>query len=124
MGLWDLHQELSIRAVRGHQAGADVAAEGRFADVQDALWAHEDRIERLLLLTDAMWELLTERIGVTEEELAAKAAEIDGRSGAVDGRRPRATRRCDACEAAVPHGRATCLFCGHAQPGTGPFDAV
>jgi hypothetical protein len=124
MGLWDLHQELSIRAVRGAQAGDRTATEGRFADVQHQVWRNEDRIERLLLLTDAMWELLTERLGVTEEELATKVTEIDGRSGPVDGRRPRAARRCGACDAAVPHDRATCLFCGHEQPGTGPFDAV
>lgn len=124
MGLWDLHQEMSIRSMRTDRALEQTAVEGRFASTQEQAWRNEDRLERLLLLTDAMWELLGERLGVSEAELAAKVAEIDGRDGSVDGRRVRPARPCDECGAAVPKDRATCLFCGHEQPGAGPFDAV
>lgn len=124
MGLWDLHQEMSIRAVRADQAATEAASVQRHRSTRDEVWRLEDRLERLLLLTDALWELASERLGVTEEDLAAKVAEIDGRDGRVDGRRPRAARRCAACRAAVPHGRATCTFCGAPVAGAGPLDQV
>ena len=84
----------------------------------------EDRFERLLVLTDALWELASEHLGLTEEQLAAKVTEIDGRDGTVDGRRTRAATRCAQCQSAVPAGRPTCMFCGAVQPVATPFDAV
>lgn len=124
MALWNIYQEIQINNLRAQQRGADVAHRGRADNAQDAIWRAEDRIERLLLLADAMWELLSERAGVTDEELAAKVREIDARSGEVDGRRPRTIRRCTSCQAAVEHGRGTCAYCGAAAPGSTPIDAV
>jgi hypothetical protein len=122
--LWDLHQEMSIRRVRAEQGAAEEAQVARTGSVRDEVWRLEDRLERLLLLTDALWELASERLGVTDADLAAKVREIDARSGAIDGHRPRLVRRCGACDAAVEHGRATCTFCGAEVPGAGPVDAV
>jgi hypothetical protein len=124
VALWNIYQEIQINNLRAQQRGADVAHRGRADNAQDAIWKLEDRIERLLLLTDAVWELLSERAGVTDEELAAKVREIDARSGAVDGRRPRTIRQCTSCQAAVEHGRRTCTYCGAAAPGATPVDAV
>ena len=125
MALWNIYQEIEIGNLRAQQRGAEVAHRGRIENAQDAIWTLEDRIERLLLITDAMWELLSERAGVTDEELAAKVHEIDGRGdGARDGRRARSIRRCTSCQAAIEHGRATCTFCGAPAPGTTPIDAV
>jgi hypothetical protein len=125
VALWNIYQEIQINNLRAQQRGAESATRGRIANAQDDIWVLEDRIERLLLLTDAMWELLSERAGVTDEELAAKVREIDGRGdGAVDGRRGREMRRCTSCQAAVQHGRTTCTFCGAPAPGAGAIDGV
>lgn len=96
-----------------------------FGQDRSRAWQVEDRIERLVLLVDAMWELLGERAGVTEAELVAKIAEIDGRDGSVDRRRTVAPHACPGCGAAIPNGRSTCQFCGGADPGgASPFDDV
>jgi hypothetical protein len=125
VALWNIYQEIQINNLRAQQRGAEVAHRGRIENAQDAIWTLEDRIERLLLLTDAMWELLSERAGVTDEELAAKVHEVDSRGdGARDGRRARSIRRCGSCQAAIEHGRATCTFCGAPAPGATPIDAV
>ncbi|MCU1498857.1 MAG: hypothetical protein JWM47_2810 [Acidimicrobiales bacterium] len=124
MGLWNLHQELAIQGLEREQRQAEVAADGRRDLMQQRLYAMEDRLERLLLLTDAMWELLSEKAAVSEAMLLAKVVEIDGRDGSVDGRRVRLARRCDQCGAAVEKGRATCMFCGHALAAPAAFDAV
>jgi hypothetical protein len=124
MGLWDLHQELAIRDVRHQQAAAAEVIEGRQEQTKDDLYRVDDRIDRLLLLTEAVWELCAPQLGLTEDHLRAKVVEIDGRDGAVDGHRVRPARRCSQCDAAVPKDRTTCVFCGHAEPGSGAFDIV
>jgi len=84
----------------------------------------EDRLEQLALVTTALAELAMERLGITDEELARRLAEIDGRDGAVDGRRTPRPRPCTSCSAMVAVGRSTCQFCGAAQPATGPLDRL
>ncbi len=124
MGLWDMHQQMSLRHLRAGQASAETAQLHRTEAMRDDVEALEDRIERLLLLTDALWDLASERLGLTDAQLSARIVELDQASGAVDGRRHRPLRRCGACDAAVPHGRPACAFCGADAPGAGPFDRV
>lgn len=113
VALWNLYQELEINNLRAQQRGAESAHESRNETMREQVWRLEDRLERLLVVTDAMWELLSERLGVSEAELSARAAQIDTRNGdAMDGRRARVRLRCDECAAVVPHGRPNCLFCG------------
>lgn len=124
MGLWDLYQELEIRQTKADQRMADEAHGSRIARAQRGVEAVEDRFEKLLLMTEAVWELLSERAGVTDADLLAKLQEIDARDGTVDGRRAGMVQRCESCHAAIEKGRATCLFCGHPAPKLVAFDAV
>lgn len=43
-------------------------------------------VDRLRLVCQALWELCSERLGVTEEELEEKVLEIDLRGGKADGK--------------------------------------
>lgn len=124
MGLLNVHQTMSVRHGRAGQASAEQAHLRRSETIRDEVDRLEDRLERLLLLTDALWDLAAERLGLDDEELAARVEALDTDSGAHDGRRNRTMRRCSACDAAVPHGRPSCAFCGAAAPGVGPFDRV
>jgi hypothetical protein len=124
MTFWNLYQEMSIRSLRGQAAGQEAVADARHAQLTDATYQIEDRFDRLLLLTEAMWELLSTHLGFTEEHLAHKVAEIDQRDGHLDQRRTRPARRCHQCEAAVPRDRSTCMFCEAVVPGSTTFDQV
>lgn len=125
VALWNLYQEIEITNLRAKQAGAEAAHAGRMESVQDQVWRLEDRIERLLLITDALWELASGPLGLTDEQLAAKVHELDAESGQVDGRRARTASRCGSCGAAIQLGRATCVFCGAAAPvAPSPLDQV
>jgi hypothetical protein len=109
------------------QTNADVLGPSQNARI-DAAEDASDRVavrfDRILILVDAMWELMSERLGLSEADLLARAAEIDARDGTVDGRRTTPPRRCSKCDAAIPHDRETCVFCGHAEPGVKGFDQV
>ena len=85
----------------------------------------DDHLRQLLLITEAMWSLLSERTGVTVDDLRTRMDEIDAADGVVDGRRgPTPPEPCPACGAMVERSRTTCVFCGAGVPGRDPFDAI
>ena len=73
-------------------------------------------IERLLILSEALWMLLKEKNGYQDDVLTAKMAEIDLRDGKLDGRV--ATKEgpveCPNCHRALARRRPSCLYCGRA----------
>lgn len=80
--------------------------------------SHEDlshlgrRIDRLSLACQAMWELLREKAGVTEDELRDKILEVDLRDGSTDGRMASSIVECPHCKARTNSRRPTCIMCG------------
>jgi hypothetical protein len=82
-----------------------------------------ERIDRLLLVVDAMWSMLKER-GYTDEDLVERIKAIDAEDGAKDGVRKPRPRRCSRCQAMVEPGRRSCAFCGGEMDETSVFDSV
>ena len=81
-------------------------------------------IERLLMITEALWLFMKEEHGYTDEALIKKIAEIDIRDGKLDGKVARTQgeiETCPECGRKVGRRRQTCLFCG-APLVTGPFE--
>ncbi len=125
MGLWDLDRMPAPMGPTDGRSSLPPVTAPSFGEHRDEQWRREDRFERLLLLSEAMWELAAPLLALTDDHLGAKMAEIDGRSGAVDGHRSRSARPCESCSAAVPPGRAACMFCGLTQSASpDPFDVV
>jgi len=97
-----------------------VFAQGAVADIE----ALNQRVDRLLLVTEALWVLL-KRDGHTDDELAALIAELDGSDGQPDGRRVAAPTVCASCGSKVAAGLPKCQICGTKtghQPG--PLDGI
>ena len=74
----------------------------------------ELRLERALLTMEAMWTLLRDRFGVTDEQLAARIVELDESDGMLDGKVRRPPLACPACARNVPSRFPRCLYCGAA----------
>jgi len=71
-------------------------------------------VERLLMITEALWTMLKEQHGYTDEDLIKRIAEIDARDGKLDGRvtpEPGELPTCSQCGRPVGRGRAACLYC-------------
>lgn len=119
--LWNIYQQLQIENLRAQQrltsARVDLHSARQGRRVDDAA----DDVMRLVLILQAMFELMGERLGITQEELMARIHEIDGRDGTVDGRVTPAPRDCPACQTKVPVDRETCQFCGTAVAGRDLF---
>ena len=88
-------------------------------------WAELDaRVDRLLMVIEAMWTMLKED-GHTDEELAAKIAEIDNSDGVADGRKVLPAVTCRSCGSKVMVGIPRCQTCG-TETGAlaGPLDGI
>lgn len=70
-------------------------------------------IERLLMITEALWTLMKKEHGYTDAELIRLVAEIDARDGRMDGRvAPEPPAPCRHCGRIPAKKRPTCLYCG------------
>ena len=73
----------------------------------------QGEVERLLLITEALWRILKEKHGLEENELVKQITLIDLEDGKLDGRKPTAAPKpCPKCNRMLARNRPRCLFCG------------
>ena len=72
----------------------------------------EFQFARLLLANQALWELLRDRLGISEAELEQKMQEIDLRDGKPDGQISFGPVRCPSCNRVSNSKHNKCLYCG------------
>ncbi len=72
-------------------------------------------VERLFMITEALWTLLKEVNGLTDADLEHVIDEIDLRSGKRDGKRAKQQRPlCPSCNRRNSGRMPTCMYCGTA----------
>jgi hypothetical protein len=124
MSLWDIFQQVQIENLKARQATGESEAERAARRSRELDSELHDRVGRLTLVTEAMWELVSQRLDLQLADLAARVREIDARDGHEDGKRgvkidaPQV--RCASCQAVLPSGRTKCQFCGAETPGAEP----
>ena len=75
----------------------------------------EDNIDRLTLITQALWEILQKKVGIEESELTALIEEIDLRDGKRDGKVSKTPQKCSKCNQSVSVKTNVCFYCGHKE---------
>ena len=84
----------------------------------------QERMDQLLLVCAAMWELLSEKAGLTENDLVARIAEIDARDGMADGKMTYTPVQCPQCQRTIFPKQRKCLYCGAARPVETVFKSI
>ena len=84
----------------------------------------EENLQRLALISQAMYELLGGRTGLDRKTLANKINEIDRRDGKADGRYTPEPKACPSCDSMICLKFNRCLFCGHEAHTPNPFDTL
>jgi len=78
-------------------------------------------VERLLMISEALWTMLKEKHGYTDEALEKRIMEIDLRDGKLDGRvADSPPGKCPKCGRPLMKRRPRCLYCGE-MVGTEAF---
>jgi hypothetical protein len=116
--IWDLTQQRDISVAQSDASDARQRANEGIRRSDDL----GERVERLALLCQSMWELLSERAGVTKHELVEKVLEVDARDGHQDGRMRQRVLECPKCKSKVASRRPKCIICGTVVATKHPFD--
>lgn len=96
----------SMRASQASQAASQAAGQVRQMEAQ---------IERLLMITEALWTFMKQQHGYTDDDLIKAISTIDMRDGRLDGKvreAPDGVDTCTECGRAVGARHACCIYCG------------
>ncbi|MHC5038312.1 MAG: hypothetical protein ACYTHM_13435 [Planctomycetota bacterium] len=70
------------------------------------------RLDRTLLVCEALWTILRDRLNLTEQELIDRVQEVDLSDGKLDGKVRRKGVFCPACGRKVTGKFPHCMYCG------------
>lgn len=121
--VWNAIQQVQIERLDDATDGLRENIAQQQADTQAAKQL-EERVAYLALICRALFELLQEKTGVTQLELAAKITEVDVRDGKPDGRMTPQPKQCPACQSMIAPRFNRCLFCGYRDQDADPFNIV
>lgn len=111
--------DLYLHLRQNHRIGevqrtANFAETGVF-NAEQHIRALEKDLDLLTLVNQALFELLSEKLGVSEEEMLQKVEEIDLRDGVKDGKLGTATLKCPKCNRGYNMRLDKCLYCGYSN---------
>jgi hypothetical protein len=98
------------------------AASSDAASAKRSVSELEHELARLKLVCAAVWELVKDKTGLTEDDLVAKAAILDAKDGVADGELTRGIRKCIRCSRTVPARQNKCMYCKTTQPLSSVFE--
>ena len=81
-------------------------------EARSALSDLEHQVARLSLLNQALWELIRERLRLTDADLEQMARQVDLRDGREDGEMSARAVRCPTCGRVNNSKHSKCLYCG------------
>jgi hypothetical protein len=80
-------------------------------------------VEKLFMITEALWEVLKHHHGYTDDQLSQMIQDIDLRDGKLDGKVAKSAERptCTECGRTIIKRQVKCLYCG-ADAAQQPFE--
>ncbi len=107
----------------GSEVGEELGAR-RTEYLADRVAELEQRVDRLALLSMALWTLVKKHEGWTDEELIQQVTALDLQDGDLDGHVRPAVTECPQCHRPVSQRHRKCLYCEYELQGGGAFDGV
>jgi len=109
----------SVQRARANRAQS--AAERASRSASEARIQNESiqfDIEKLFMITEALWEILKQHHGYTDDQLGQMIQDIDLRDGKLDGKVAKSAERptCNQCGRTIIQRQAKCLYCGAPAP--------
>ena len=109
------------------EAQADMAAREAASHAREATQAAsevERRLDKLTLISMAMWSFLTEKLQLNEEDLMERVKRLDLMDGELDGKIQRQVAQCPKCNRIMSPRHTRCLYCGAERLKLTAFDDV
>jgi hypothetical protein len=116
--MWDIFQEIRLNDLRAQQGDTHSHLKSASSDINE-LARH---VRKLALVNQALYELLKERTGITDEDLRRRIEAIDRRDGAANAKLDAAPLKCPKCGGTVTAGALSCQSCGATVAPKYPFE--
>lgn len=117
--MWDLFQEIRLNDQSARLDHANSTIKSTSLSLDDLA----RQVRKMALVNQALYELLKEKNGISDEDLRRKVREIDLRDGAANARLDASPLRCPKCQSAVTAGALSCPSCGATVAPKYPFEA-
>lgn len=102
--------------VRGGSLAASMearAAQRSAGEAQAGLAEVEAHCDRAMLICEALFTILRDKLGVTEEELIQRVNDIDLSDGQLDGKAKKSSAvTCPKCDRTISKRFPRCMYCG------------
>jgi len=113
MGVFGMHGARgSAHDVHGSKGLSSVRAQNKVRSDESTVKHLEATVAKILMINEALWEIIRDKHGMTEEDLHNKIYEVDMRDGQADGKNQRKASKCPNCDHMVSSRHAACLYCG------------
>lgn len=119
-GMFGYMPESQSISAAGSAASAQSAASRAKQDVTHL----EDRLDRLSLVSMAMWSLIRDKTNLSEQDLLERVKLIDLLDGQEDGKATRIVSRCTQCDRPMHPRHKKCIYCGSEKLIESAFDAL
>jgi len=88
-------------------------ARGAVNEAQSEIYVLKQNVERLLMITEALWTFVKENHTYEDEDLYKEIMNIDMRDGKLDGRvSPEEPKKCFHCDHILLRRKPFCMYCG------------
>ena len=90
-----------------------LTARGAANEAQAEIYVLKQNVERLLLITEALWTFIKENHPYEDEELFKEMINIDMKDGKLDGKvSPEGPKKCPHCDHILLRRKPFCVYCG------------
>jgi len=96
----------------GHLPSTKPISEKVPSRVSEDLNSVHEQLNRLYLITNAIWELLQEKFNLSEDELKQLILKIDSRDGKIDNKVASQPEPCPSCQRPTLLKNKICIYCG------------
>lgn len=114
--LWDAGQEAQIHAARRQLAESKETA----LDAKSRVAPLEHKLERLTLVTEALWEIVKHQTGRKDADLVAIMTDL----ALSDGKHRRPVATCHQCARVFPRSHSRCIYCNTPNREASAFDGL
>ena len=98
----------------------DMVARRQTRDASTMAEELQDRLDRMSLLTMAVWTLVGEKLGITDDELKQRVEQLDLSDGKLDGKISKDVGECPKCKRQLSKRHRSCIYCGFKLAATFP----
>jgi len=113
-GLFTLAYAAQAAAAAQQAMQKSSAAGAEINELQRNIKMLQDNLAKSLMISEALWELIRDKLRLSENELNEKLYQIDMRDGILDSRNQRnAGVECPECHRTVSIRHTCCIYCGH-----------